>query len=99
MKVFIIGGTGLISTAIRERLFQRGDRVVVFNRGISSLRGTPPSESIRGDRNDEAALTRVLARELPDVVMDMVAFTPEHAHAVVRACDGRTPQVVVCSTV
>ena len=32
MKVLLIGGTGLISTAIVDQLVQRGDEVTVFNR-------------------------------------------------------------------
>ena len=33
MRVLIIGGTGLISTAITRTLIARGDAVVLYNRG------------------------------------------------------------------
>ena len=33
MKVLIIGGTGLISTAITRTLIARGDDVMLYNRG------------------------------------------------------------------
>jgi uncharacterized protein YbjT (DUF2867 family) len=35
MKVLLIGGTGLISTAIVEQLVERGDGVTVFNRRMA----------------------------------------------------------------
>ena len=38
MKVLIIGGTGLISTAITKQLLERGDDVTLFNRGKSEAR-------------------------------------------------------------
>jgi nucleoside-diphosphate-sugar epimerase len=99
MKVFIIGGTGLISTAIREHLALRGDSVVLFNRGMSPLRGPAPERLLQGDRNDEPALSEALRREKPDAVIDMVAYAPDQARALLRACEGQTPQVLVCSTV
>ncbi|HTB23150.1 MAG TPA: NAD-dependent epimerase/dehydratase family protein [bacterium] len=99
MKVFIIGGTGLISTAIREHLAARGDSVVLFTRGRSPLRGAPAGRRIQGDRNDEGALTEALRQEKPDAVIDMVAYEPEQAAALLRACAGNSPQVVMCSSV
>ncbi len=39
MRVLIIGGTGLISTAITRLLVARGDAVTVFNRGRSAFEG------------------------------------------------------------
>ena len=41
MRILIIGGTGLISTAIVDQLLERGDDVTIFNRGVTagSLRG------------------------------------------------------------
>ena len=38
MKVLIIGGTGLISTAIVNQLVERGDEVTVYNRGMTPWR-------------------------------------------------------------
>jgi nucleoside-diphosphate-sugar epimerase len=99
MKVFIIGGTGLISTAIREQLARRGDSVILFNRGLSQSRGTQAERRIIGDRNDEAALSEALRREKPDAVIDMVAYAPDQVRALLRACEDQTAQVLVCSSV
>jgi nucleoside-diphosphate-sugar epimerase len=99
MKVFIIGGTGLISTAISSQLAARGDEVVLFNRGISRNRAQGRQRVIVGDRNNEESLAEALARELPDAVIDMVAYAPSQAEALIRASKGKTPQLVVCSSV
>jgi len=42
MKILIIGGTGLISTAITRFLLERGDDVAHFNRGRSTIDAAPP---------------------------------------------------------
>lgn len=99
MKVLILGGTGLISTSISEQLVSRGDDVVLFNRGVSKNRVMGKTRVLQGDRNDETALTAALKNEKPDAVIDMVAFAPSQAEALLRACDGNTPQVLMCSTV
>ncbi len=99
MKVFIIGGSGLISTAVRAECLAQGHEVVLFNRGLSPLRGPRPARLIQGDRNDEAALRAALRAERPDAVLDMVAFGPGQAEALLRAADGQSPQLLVCSTV
>jgi nucleoside-diphosphate-sugar epimerase len=99
LKVLIIGGSGLISTAVRVECMDRGHEVVLFNRGRSPLRGPAPDRVILGDRNDEAALRRAVRAERPDAVVDMVAFGLGQAEALLRAVDGQTPQLLVCSSV
>ena len=98
MKILIIGGTGLISTAISQQLSARGDDVAVFNRGVSKNRVSGKLRLIQGDRNDESHLTATFRAELPDAVIDMVSYAPSQAEALLRAAEGHTPQVVMCST-
>ena len=99
MKALIIGGSGLISTAITQLLVERGDEVSLFNRGLSPLRGLAPARVVIGDRNDEAALGSALKRVKPDAVIDMMAFAPSQAEALLRASAGHTAQLVFCSSV
>ena len=98
IKVLIIGGTGLISTGIVEHLSARGAELTLFNRGQrkSSLGNLP---LIVGDRDLPAEFEARLARERFDVVIDMICFSPAQAEATVRACAGRTEQLIFCSTV
>ncbi len=102
MRVLIIGGTGLISTATTRELVARGDAVTLLNRG-----GTVPSASIpdgativRGDRTDYATFeAHIAAMGVWDAVLDMVCFEPSEAESAVRAFRGRTTQYLCCSTV
>jgi nucleoside-diphosphate-sugar epimerase len=101
MRVLIIGGTGLISTAIVDQLLERGDDVTVFNRGQSEIRVAGPARVrwLRGDRRDFVAFEAEMARHKFDAVIDMMAFAPDEADSLLRAFAGRVAQIVVCSTV
>jgi len=99
MRVLIIGGTGLISTAITRQLVARGDEVVLYNRGQREAE-IPPVRRIVGDRNDYAVFEAQVGELGPfDAAIDMVCFRPEQAESAVRAFSGRTAQYVFCSTV
>ncbi len=101
MKTLIIGGTGLISTAIARALLERGDRVTLYSRGQTASRLDPSAalEHMVGDRKDYDAFQSQMRAAGPfDYVVDMVAFTPEDAASVVRAFRGRVRQVLFCST-
>lgn len=100
MQILIIGGTGLISTAITRDLAARGDRVTVFNRGRREAEMPPDITLLRGDRTDYAAFEAQMAEAGPfDCVIDMVGYAPEDAASAVRAFRGRVGQFVFCSTV
>jgi nucleoside-diphosphate-sugar epimerase len=99
MKVLILGGTGLISTAIVDQLVARGDEVVVFNRGRTARRIPAAVPVIHGDRWDYPAFEAEMSRHRFDAVIDMVAFAPENAASLLRAFTGRARHLVVCSTV
>ncbi len=99
MKVLIIGGTGLISTAITTQLVERGDDVTVFNRGVTELRIPEGVKTLHGDRWKYPEFEAQMKGHVFDAVIDMVAFHPDNAESVVRAFWGRAKHVVVCSTV
>jgi nucleoside-diphosphate-sugar epimerase len=99
MKVLIIGGTGLISTAIADQLVARGDDVTLFNRGETESRVRGRVRTIRGDRCDYAAFEDAMRTTTFDAVIDMVAYAQGDAESLLRAFSGRARHVVVCSTV
>ena len=100
MKILIIGGTGLISTAITKQLLERGDDVTLFNRGKSEARIPDGAKIIHGDRKQYAEFEKQMADAGNfDCVMDMVGFVPEDAESVIRAFKGRIGQFIFCSTV
>ncbi len=100
MKILIIGGTGLISTAITAQLLERGDDVTLYNRGKSEVRCPEGAKFLHGDRKEYAAFEQQMqSAERFDAVIDMVGFSPEDAESAVRAFKGRTGHFIFCSTV
>ena len=100
MRILIIGGTGVISTAMSRLLLQDNADLTLFNRGNTPPRFGPGAKLITGDRNDLAAFkAQIEAAGEWDVVVDMICFTPEQARQSVDLFRGRTRQFVFCSTV
>jgi len=100
MKVLIIGGSGLISTAITRQLIARGDAVTLYNRGRTLLRIDGAVQTIHGDRTNFAAFeAQMAATERFDCVIDMVCYRPAEAESAVRAFAERTDHYIFCSTV
>jgi nucleoside-diphosphate-sugar epimerase len=98
MRVLVIGGTGLISTAIVQQLVDRGDVVTVFNRGQTPVRVHGSIEIVIGSRWEPGSLERAVSGRTWDAVIDMTAFAPENGEQLVRVLWGQTAQVVLCST-
>ncbi|GAB4441644.1 MAG: SDR family oxidoreductase [Anaerolineae bacterium] len=100
MKVLIIGGTGLISTAISREFLARGADLTLYNRGKTPARLPGGAKVLHGDRNDFAAFARQMQEAGPfDCVIDMVCFTPAQAESAVQAFKGRVGHFIFCSTV
>ncbi len=100
MRILIIGGTGLISTAITQALVQRGEEVVLYNRGRSEYPTPTGVRTLTGDRTDYPRFEAQMREAgLFDCVIDMVGYAPEDEESAVRAFRGRTGQFIFCSTV
>jgi nucleoside-diphosphate-sugar epimerase len=99
-KILILGGTGLISTAITNLLLGNGEDVTVYNRGQRPARYLGKARTVRGDRNNLAAFENDM-NDLPrfDCVIDMICYTPEQAESAVRALSGKVGQFIFCSSV
>ena len=102
MRVLVVGGTGLFSTAITGQLLERGDDVTLYNRGKTASRLPAVADRAHvliGDRTEHAAFEAQVrdAGEF-DCVIDMVGFRAADAASVVRAFGGRVRQLIFCST-
>lgn len=99
MKVLIIGGTGLISTATSRLLVASGHDVTHCNRGKSSDEFKGKVKEITVDRTRYAELeSRMAEAGKWDCVIDMVCFLAEEAKSAIRAFSRRTRQYIFCST-
>ena len=99
MRVLVLGGTGLISTAIVEWLVAKGHTPILFNRGLSPKRFDYDLETIIGNRADFAGFARTMRKVNADAVIDMITFDPKTATHNVRVFRDRAKHFVFCSTV
>ena len=100
MRVLIVGGTGVISNGITPRLIERGDEVVLFNRGTTAAEFDGDYEVIVGDRDDNDAFERTMQAQEPfDCVIEMIASDLDRVESDIRAFRGRTSQYIFTSTV
>ncbi|WP_417510095.1 NAD-dependent epimerase/dehydratase family protein [Microbacterium sp.] len=98
MKVLFIGGTGIISSAASALAAQRGMAVTLLNRGQSRRAPAEGVEVLTADVSDAAAVDAALSGREFDVVVDMVAFTPDQVQRDIDRFEGRTGQYIFISS-
>ncbi len=98
MKLLFIGGTGIISSACSRLALERGHELTLLNRGQSSRPVPDGARQIQADIRDLAAAKQALANEQFDVVVDWVAFAPEHIETDIELFNGRTGQYIFISS-
>jgi nucleoside-diphosphate-sugar epimerase len=100
MRILIIGGTGLISTSTTHLLADRGEQVVLFNRGRSIYPTAPGVTTIHGDRTNYPAFAeKISGAGRFDIVIDMIGYRPEDGESLIRTIRGQVGQLIFCSTV
>jgi nucleoside-diphosphate-sugar epimerase len=78
VKVLFIGGTGVISSACVQLAVERGIEMTLLNRG-QTARPVPENVAvIHGNIRDRDAMHRLLKNREFDVVVNWIAFTPDH---------------------
>ncbi|SES92250.1 SDR family oxidoreductase [Paenibacillus sp. NFR01] len=98
MKVLFIGGTGLISEAVSKLAIERGIELYLFNRGQRDELVPAGAKVIQGDiRKPEEAAAALKGHEF-DVVVDWIAFTPEHVKTDLELFTGKTKQYIFISS-
>ena len=101
MKIFVIGGTGFISSRLVKKLLQDGHEVTIFTRGLSknpfALKDHLTIQ--RGDRNKSADLHKAIGRNNFDVVYDFAAYQPSQSRICIDLFKGKIGRFIHCSTV
>jgi nucleoside-diphosphate-sugar epimerase len=100
MRVLVAGGTEFISLHLLRALRRDGHEVVVLNRGRNPGRLPAGVRTIVADRTDHAALTKALAGERVDALVD-VTYAPTtgaDVDALLDALAGRVGHVLFVST-
>jgi nucleoside-diphosphate-sugar epimerase len=97
--VLFIGGTGVISAACAQRAVEAGFDLFLMNRGTSISRSAPPeAQVLLADIRDRPSVTQAVAGLDFDVVVDFLAFTPDHVGADIDLFRGRIGQYVFISS-
>jgi len=99
VRVLVLGGTRFIGAAAVRALVAGGWPVTVFHRGETEAPLPAAVEHIHGDRDDAVALARALERVEPTVVLDMITSAERQARATVGLLAGRTPRLVLASSI
>jgi nucleoside-diphosphate-sugar epimerase len=98
MKILFIGGTGVISSACSQLAVERGHELYLLNRGKSSRPAPTSAHMLRGDIRDVEMANKMLGKLQFDVVVDWVAYTPEHIETDLGLFRARTRQYVFISS-
>jgi len=98
VKVLFIGGTGVISSACSQLAVERGMELYLLNRGQTSRPIPEGAHGLRGDSRDTESVQTALGDIEFDVVVDWIAYTPEHVQADIELFQGRTRQYIFISS-
>lgn len=99
MKVLFIGGTGIISSACSDLALSRGIELWHLNRGQSqTLRPVHGAKQLTGDIRNPRSIADTLEKHDWDVVVDFIAFVPEHIRTDIALFTGKTKQYIFISS-
>ena len=108
LRVLIVGGTGIISSAVVAEALARGHDVHTISRsgnagvvqpGVASPSTQPPAITAhRANVRDAQAVRRAIDGLHFDVIVQFVAFEVEHVQADIEMFAGRTDQYIFISS-
>ncbi len=98
MKVLFIGGTGIISSACSKLAVERGIDLYLLNRGQSVRPAHPEAHHLVGDIRQPDMIKEMLSQYTFDVVVNWVAYIPQHVESDLHLFRGRTSQYIFISS-
>jgi nucleoside-diphosphate-sugar epimerase len=98
MRILIIGGTRFIGPYVVRRLIDAGHSVTLFNRGQTTADLPSSVKRIYGDRRVLSSFAEEFKAAAPDVVLDMIPYTEEEAHALLSVFKNVARRVVAISS-
>jgi len=98
MKVLFIGGTGVISSACSQLAVERGIDLYLLNRGQTSRPVPKEAHVFHADIRNKASAARVIEGYTFDVVVNWIAFTPDHIESDLELFRGKTGQYIFISS-
>ena len=98
-RVLLIGGTGIISSAITAKLaVDKNYELTLLNRGNNTSKVPAGVEVLTGDINNVVEIAQLLNGRQFDVVADFIAFGLDHVKRDFKLFKGITKQYIFIST-
>lgn len=98
MKVLFIGGTGIISEAVTKQAAREGIDLYHLNRGLRTEFIPEGVKLIKADIRDKESTAKALKDHTFDVVVDWIAYVPEHIKADVELLRDKAGQYIFISS-
>jgi nucleoside-diphosphate-sugar epimerase len=98
VRVLFVGGTGVISSACARLAVERGTDLTLLHIGDSWREVPEGAEQVIADIRDPQSVRKALGKREFDVVVNWVAFTPEHIQIDIDLFGERTGQYVFISS-
>ena len=98
MKILFIGGTGIISSACSALAVEQGFDLYLLNRGQGSRPVPEGATVLHGDIRDPQSVKSALGNQRFDVVVNWVAYTPEHIETDLALFEGKVGQYIFISS-
>jgi nucleoside-diphosphate-sugar epimerase len=98
MKALFIGGTGVISSACSQLAIENGIDLYLLNRGLSMRPAPKGAKVLLADIRDLSSVESVIGSKNFDVVVDWVAYTPQHIETDLKLFSGHVGQYVFISS-
>lgn len=106
MKIVVIGGTGHVGTYLVPGLVTAGHEVISVSRQkrkpYTDHASWADVKQLVIDRDEEdrkKTFGKKIAKLSPDVVIDMICFTPESARLIAEALNGKVQHFLQCGTI
>ncbi|MFC1996713.1 NAD-dependent epimerase/dehydratase family protein [Chloroflexota bacterium] len=106
MKVVIIGGTGHVGTYLVPRLVEKGYQVLSVSRQQrqpyqphAAWKSVKHIEIDRLEAEKRGSFGEQILALAPDIVIDMICFTPESTKGLVEALRGHVKHFLHCGTI
>lgn len=98
MKVLFIGGTGIISSAVSALAAEKGIELYLLNRGMNNGFAPEGVKYIKGDIRDYEGVAITLKDYDFDVVVDWIAYVPNHVEKDIELFKDKTRQYIFISS-
>jgi nucleoside-diphosphate-sugar epimerase len=106
MKIVVIGGTGHVGTYLVPGLVTAGHEVISVSRqkrkpysGNTAWAHVKQLVIDREEADGKKTFGKQIAKLSPDIVIDMICFTPESARLIAEALHGKVQHFLHCGTI